>query len=225
MKRFGILALVAAACVAGFAGSLLNEHLKPEAVEAQGFQRSPDGIRIALVNVQEAARKSKKFQVRKVDWERAQTELKAQNDKMRRDYEAKYLELNRARIAGEPEDVLLNLRIELQSIEEAMKAAEGQQKEYLMELLNQYQNEVLQNVMKEIKDYTDLQGYDIVLQDYSENPDDADFLSNDAYSQTIMSKPVIHTPLLDKKQNKFVKDITQVIIDRLENAPVDGTGG
>lgn len=144
---------------------------------------------------------------------------------MRRDYEAKYLELNRARIAGEPEDVLLNLRIELQSIEEAMKAAEGQQKEYLMELLNQYQNEVLQNVMKEIKDYTDLQGYDIVLQDYSENPDDADFLSNDAYSQTIMSKPVIHTPLLDKKQNKFVKDITQVIIDRLENAPVDGTGG
>jgi hypothetical protein len=214
MKRFYLVALVLLACGAGFFGGEIREALSPEPVYAQP-ERAKAGIRIALFNLEKAARSSKLFKAKKIDWDQAQTALKEQNEKMQRDYKLKMEEIKRARLAN-PEDNVLSLRVELQAIEQALKVAEEEQRDYLGALLAQYQKEVLIEVMKELNDYVGLMEYDIVLQDYEDASSDADFFSGAAYAQSLMSKPVLAAPGIEKKKNPYVTDITDAIIERMK---------
>src|SRR5688572_24713288 len=103
MKRFYLVALVLLACGAGFFGGEIRETLSPEPVYAQP-PRATAGIRIALFNLEKAARSSKLFSTRKGDWDKAQEALRLQNEKMQRDYKLKEEEAKRARLANPDDD-------------------------------------------------------------------------------------------------------------------------
>jgi hypothetical protein len=209
MKRFYVIALVLVACGAGCVGGEIRDALTPARAYAQPV-RAEAGIRIALFNLEKAARRSNLFKARKLEWDDAQAALKEQNDKMERDYKAKIAEIKRANMAN-PDDNLLILRVEAQAIEQALKAAKEEQQQYLGALLAQYQKEVLIDVMEKLDKYVRLQGYDIVLQDYEDADADADFFSGAAYAQSLMSKPVLLAPGIDLKKNPYVTDITDAI--------------
>jgi hypothetical protein len=209
MKRFYGVVLILAACGAGFFGGEIRDCFAPKQVYAQPV-RAKEGIRIALFNLEKAARNSAEFKERKVLWDEAQKALKEQNERMERDYKAKVAEIQRANLAN-PDDNLLSLRVEAQAIEQALKAAKEEQQDYLGALLAQYQKEVLIVVMEKLEKYVKLQGYDIVLQDYEDASAEADFFSGAAYAQSLMSKPVLYAPGLDLKNNPYVTDITDAI--------------
>jgi Skp family chaperone for outer membrane proteins len=214
MKRFYLVALVLLACGAGFFGGEIRETLSPEPVYAQP-PRATAGIRIALFNLEKAARSSKLFSTRKGDWDKAQEALRLQNEKMQRDYKLKEEEAKRARLAN-PDDDVLSLRVELQAIDQALKVAEKEQQEYLGALLAQYQKEVLIQVMEALNTYITLMEYDIVLQDYEDAAENADFFSGAAYAQSLMSKPVLAAQGIALNKNPYVTDITDAIIERMK---------
>ncbi|MCB9894993.1 MAG: OmpH family outer membrane protein [Planctomycetes bacterium] len=220
MKPVAYAVLVLIACAAGIAGSLLHESFKSaDAVQpayAVAPPRQDKSIRIALVNLEEASRQSRVFKKLKVDWDDAQKELKAQGEKYQQAYEKKYQDIQRARMAGGDEDEILTLRVELQALEQTMKAAEEEGKKYLSALLSQFQKDVLIVVMDEIDKFCRLEGYDIVLQDYSLDNEEADFFAGNAYAQALMSKPVLMAPGMQQNKNAYVVDITQAIIERVK---------
>ena len=96
----------------------------------------------------------------------------------------------------------------------ASAAAREEQAGYLQALLNQYQKDVLQKVIEELEKFVKLEGYDIVLQDYTLEAAEAGFFKDNVYAQTLMSKPVLHVP--GGVNNSYVTDITQTIIDRIK---------
>ncbi|MCA8911653.1 MAG: OmpH family outer membrane protein [Planctomycetes bacterium] len=215
MKRFTVVALVLLAVAAGFAGSLIHDAVTKDAepVHAAKARSKDGGIRVALLNLEEASRQSKKFKERKNDWDAAQKDLKEQGEKLKSSYDAKRAEAAREHANGHD---TLDLKVELQSIEEAVKAFQDESKNYLAALLNQYQTEVLREVIKAVEAFAALEGYDIVVQDYTVNAEDADFFSGGAYAQSMMSKPVLAAPGMLTNKNAYVTDITQAIIDKLK---------
>ena len=219
MKPVAYVALVLIACSAGFVGSLMHDSFSASDVAEQVNAAPPRAtvpIRIALVNLEEASRQSKVFKKLKLDWDDAQKELKAQAEKYQQAYEKKYQDIQRARMAGSDEDEILTMRVEFQALEQTMKAAEEEGKKYLSALLSQFQKEVLVVVMDEIDKFCKIEGYDLVLQDYTVESEDADFFSGGAYAQSLMSKPVLMAPGMDKKANSYVIDITQAIVDKVK---------
>ncbi|MBZ0137397.1 MAG: hypothetical protein K8I27_13605 [Planctomycetes bacterium] len=213
-KLLGIAALVLVAVTAGYAGSLLNT-IEPAPVEA-AKPRATTAVRIAVINLEEASRQSKWFGALKIDWENAQDDIKRQNEKMKADYSTMRDEYQRARLRGDDPDDLLSKVAEIKAMEEAQKAAMEVQKGYLQALLNQYQKDVLKKVMDELVKFVQLEGYDIVLQDYTLETEEVGFFTGGVYSQTLMSKPVLHAPGLKANTNAYVTDITQAIIDRIK---------
>ncbi|MCA8916736.1 MAG: OmpH family outer membrane protein [Planctomycetes bacterium] len=219
MKPVAYVALVLIACSAGFVGSVMHDSFSASGVAEQVNAAPPRAtvpIRIALVNLEEASRQSKVFKKLKLDWDDAQKELKAQAEKYQQAYEKKYQDIQRARMAGSDEDEILTMRVEFQALEQTMKAAEEEGKKYLSALLSQFQKEVLVVVMDEIDKFCKIEGYDLVLQDYTVENEDADFFSGGAYAQSLMSKPVLMAPGMDKKANSYVIDITQAIVDKVK---------
>lgn len=213
MKRFAFAALILLACAAGFAGSLIHDSLKTAepagTVHAAPERAKAGAVRIAVINLEQASRESRKFKELKILWEAAQEELKKQNQKMEQEYNAKLAELRRAGT----EDEKMALRVELKSLQEAQKYSQEEQQKYLGGLLSQYQTDVLRHVMEEMDKFVRKEGYDIVLQDYDVEAADADFFSGGAYAQSLMSKPVLLTPGTKDKKNAYVVDITQEIIN------------
>jgi hypothetical protein len=177
----------------------------------QPVQAAPDKkeLRIAIVNLEAVARATPKFARCKIEWDAAQDELKRQTQKMKRDYKLTLEKIQRA-LARNPEADVLELRVELQSIEQLMKVAEEEHRMYLGALLAEYQKLVLVDVYANLQRYVRQEGYNLVLQDY-ENAVDADFFSGAAYAQSMMSKPVLDAPwALDG--DPHVTDITAVMI-------------
>jgi hypothetical protein len=213
MKRLSFLALVLLACAAGFAGSLIHDSLKTaepaEAVHAAPERAKAGAVRIAMINLEEASRQSRKFRELKILWDAARDELSKQDQKMEQEHNAKLAELRRATT----EEERMARRVELKAIQETHKISKDEQQKYLGALLAQYQKDVLVMVMDEIDKFAKREGYDIVMQDYTVEAAEADFFSGGAYAQSLMSKPVLLTPGTKDRKNAYVMDITQDIIN------------
>ncbi|MCA8937483.1 MAG: OmpH family outer membrane protein [Planctomycetes bacterium] len=222
MKRLSMFAFVLTVAIASYGASYLQQSLAEDADVVNAQAKTDSGIRIAMLNLEEAAQRSALFREYKVDWERTQTQLKEMNSRMKDAYDAKRSEINKARMEGD-EDKLLDLRVELQSLEEAMKANEQEQKGYLSKLLNQYQTDVIQWVMEKATEYAKKHHYDIVFQDYDVSEADADFFSGTAYAQSMMSKPVLITPGVIANKNAYVTDITESVVQMLQVIPSNRT--
>lgn len=217
MKMTKLLALVAVlAVLAGFGGSLLKDALQPEDVHAQA-QRADKGIRIALVNLEEAARRSPAFAERKLRWDDVRVELEGDRERLQQNLQEKTRQLRERRAEGAPEELLTQMTAEVEALKQASEATETEHRNYLATLLSQYQKEVLLTVMPEIERYALTQHFDIVLQDYSEGAA-AGLFDADAYAQTLINKPVLYVPRISNNQNPYVTDITQTIIQRMGGA-------
>jgi Skp family chaperone for outer membrane proteins len=178
--------------------------VSPEPVQAAPAKKE---LRIAIVNLEQICRSTPKFKALKKDWDETQSEFKAWNEELERDYDSKADEIERSRAAN---DEALGLRVELQAIEQAMKVAREEQEQYLAALMAYYQKEVIEEIYVNLQRYVRQEGYNLVLQDY-ENAVDADFFSGAAYAQSMMSKPVLDAPwALDG--DPHVTDITAVMI-------------
>lgn len=214
MRNLILLAVVLAVAVgAGVFGAWLFSTAEPEAVNAQTTRP----VKIAVVNLEEASRQSKWFKERKLKWEDVQNELKAERDKTERTYREKALEVQRAKLAKKSQEEITPLEVEAQTYKELMDILKKQQEAYLVNLIAQYQNEVLRFVINEIEQYTLLMGYDIVLQDYSVAETGAsDFMSGGAYAQSLINKPVLYAPGLKNNKNAHVTDITEAVIQRVK---------
>ena len=150
------------------------------------------------------------FKKRKIDWEAAQAEVRKQDDEYTQAIETKRRDINRGINTGATQDQLTTLRVELQALEETHKAAREEQHKYLEDLLAQYQKEVLQEVVNKIETYAKTHDFDMVVQDYALDATDADFFSGSAYTQTLLSKPVICAPGMARNKNAYVVDITDM---------------
>jgi Skp family chaperone for outer membrane proteins len=214
MKKVAWISGVAVlALLAGFGGSWIRDWAQPQQVEAQP-QRAERGIRIALVNLEEVARRSPMFADRKLRWDRHQKALEDERKRIDDDINVKEAELRRARADNRSEDELLQLRVELEVLKRHRERAVEDHQFHMSLLLSKYQKEVLQYVRPEIERYAQLQKYDIVLQDYS--VEDAEGLfSGDAYAQTLINKPVLYAPGVIDNSNPYVTDITEAIINRM----------
>lgn len=220
MKRLGFAFTIFAALIAGAVGSYLMDQVKPEEVEAQARPRADEAIRVAIVDLEQVCRQSRLFKERKIDWDHAQSEVASQNKKLEDDYRAAMERLMRAKLRGDGPDVTMPLQVEATALEEAHKAGIEEAKVYLRALLNEYQKEVLQYVMKELELFVNLSGFDVVLQDYSLEAEEAGFFEGGIYAQTLLSKSVLYYPEGANKPNHYITDITEVMIQRLRNAPV-----
>jgi Skp family chaperone for outer membrane proteins len=203
-------------CLAGVAGAWATRAWTQPTmpVEAQS-DRASEGIRIALLNLEEAARRSPKFAEHQRSWDRARAELQQQRDEKRAALQRTQRELQRARLEGASEDSLTFLEVELKATQETLKLMAERQEMYLAALLTKYQSEVLREVMAMVETYTQRQGYDIVLQDYTVETGGEGFFAGGGYAQTMINKPVLYAPGIRRNRNAYVTDITDAIVQQM----------
>ena len=204
------VALAALAAVAGLAGSAIHQHFsQPQEVHAQSV-RAEKGIRIALLNLEAAARKSSKFTDLKVKWDETQKAMKDETERLQADLEKLKLEVRAAQAAGDIE-LAMTAQAQHSALQETMEVTRKQQGAYLQSLLNQYQKDVLVEVMAKAEEYCKKEGFDLLLQDYTLDATEAGFFSGGAYAETLMNKPVLYAPGLKDLKNAYVVDITGAI--------------
>lgn len=205
MTTLGLCAMSAAF------GAWLGNDSVPEVAHAQ----SQAPIQIALLNLEKASRQSKTFKARKVEWEKTQAELKEESDKRRKELERNKAQLRTYQNNGE-RGKALDVQVVIKALEETIKAADEQQRDYLGRLLQKYQKEVLDEVMKVAKDYVRKKGYSLVLQDYSVDDKDSGLFDDAAFAQNLLNKPVLIAPGMAQNKNPYVTDITDSIIKLLK---------
>ncbi|MCL4729364.1 MAG: OmpH family outer membrane protein [Planctomycetes bacterium] len=194
MNRAGILAVVLAALVAGFAGSFVQQSLlAPVPADAQGNPGAKP-LKIALLDLERVARSSRKFKKLKDEWEARQNTLKEENRKMTEEFEEKKAALRRAQARSDASEEVATLRVELAAMEENIKTTREVQKRYLSELLENYQKEVLEDVLGRAQEYCIRQGYHLVLQNYDNPKKDDDMFTGSSFAERVMSKPVLFAP-------------------------------
>jgi hypothetical protein len=208
-KTFGLLALTTCLSSLVAAGvTLLALNLgSPQAVQAAPPH---DELRIAIVNLERVSRSTPRFQALKREWDIAQAEFKQANKEDEAEHRQLVAAINGAR-AVDPDDPLLELRARAQGLEQMLEVAREEQKNYLAAMLNAFQREVLVDVLVNLRRYARQQGFRLVLQDYDDSAEYADFFSGDAFAQSVMSKPVLDAPYA-LEGDKHVTDITDVMI-------------
>ncbi|MBE7491514.1 MAG: OmpH family outer membrane protein [Planctomycetes bacterium] len=213
MNRAGILAVVLAALVAGFAGSFVQQSLlAPVPADAQGNPGAKP-LKIALLDLERVARSSRKFKKLKDEWEARQNTLKEENRKMTEEFEEKKAALRRAQARSDASEEVATLRVELAAMEENIKTTREVQKRYLSELLENYQKEVLEDVLGRAQEYCIRQGYHLVLQNYDNPKKDDDMFTGSSFAERVMSKPVLFAPGTVDRSNPYVVDITDALLD------------
>lgn len=220
MKRAGMLAMILVALAAGFVGSFAKDVLfEPGVVDAQAGTTPP--LRIALLDLEEAARSSMKFKELKSEWELRQNELKKTNAAMQAEVEEKKAALRRAQSTNDTEE-MASLRVDLAALEENIKATREVQKRFLSDLLEHYQKGVIEHVLAVADEYCVKEGYHLVMQNYETTSQEGELFAGANYSERILNKPVLFTPGTKSKKNPYVVDITAQIVAKVQvagNAP------
>ncbi|MCB9894992.1 MAG: hypothetical protein H6839_11130 [Planctomycetes bacterium] len=209
MRMTSVATLLVLVAITAFAGALVAHLLTTtRAEEVHAADKADGNIRIALVRLEEVARRTKIFKQRKIDWEAAREEVRRQDEKYASEIEERRLELASEMAGKNNADRVTMLRVEIQALEEARKASQETRGRYLEDLLAQFQKEVLQHAMEKAERYVDMHNFDMLVQDYPVETADADFFSANAYTQTILSKPVLYVPGMATNKNAYVVDIT-----------------
>lgn len=165
---------------------------------------APQTMRVAVVNLEKVARASRTFQKLSAKWEVAQQDMQAYLQKLDEEYDTKLKELGRTR----DDEERMQLRIELQALEETSATAKEEQQKYLAALLSMYQQEVLREVLENLRRYVRQNGFNLVLQNYDVEEEHSDFFNSGAYAQKLMSQVVLDAPGASVGDNVFVTDIT-----------------
>jgi Skp family chaperone for outer membrane proteins len=212
MNKWMVTAMLAAAMVAGMAGTMLLGALQQDTVQAQNG--APPQLKVAIVNIEMAARASRVFKEKEEHWKNAQEDLKRQREKI----EADAREVRRNAREAETPERIQELEGMMKALEARMKDAQEKHEAYLSNLMAQYQDEVLQKVKGVVEELATLEGYHIVFQDYSVSATGDEGFFSGSYAQTLLNKPVFFVPgkQLEAKKNAYVADITSLVIDKVK---------
>ena len=221
MNRLTLALVAIAATASGLAASLFTVLLlgaaQPEPVQAAPEATAP--IRIAVVNLEEVSRSSRLYAHKMWQWKSVQDDVQKAADRDRGEYEAAIRRLNFALSKGEDKIEIQMCRIEVQAYEESLAALQTELAEYLQKLLDEYQREVLKDVLDNVRRYARQEGFQLVLQDYTLDESNAKFTEND-YAETLMAKPVVDAPGMSSDANTHVTDITKIMIDHMRKGGV-----
>ncbi len=210
-----IVALACVAVLAGYGGSLLSGLMQPQVVSAQN-ERATRGIRIAVVNIEKAAKASAEFDRKQTQWKRAMEDLELERKNIEEEANSATAELRKARLDGD-QDKVLDIQARLETLEAKFKMSVEQHEEYLTGLMAKYQDDVLRKVEAEVAKVARLKGVDIVLQDYEvDSAPQGGFFSDGTYAQTLLNKPVFLVPGRIDNSNNYVTDITEQVINGLK---------
>lgn len=208
-SKWMLSGLVAVAVAAGFCGSLVSGLFQPGQVEAQ----TPPPIKIALVNIEKAAKESAIFKQKKDLWDAAQEDLKKQRDTIEDAIE----DVKRQAQSTDKPETLATLKAQMEALKGRQDEAIRSHEKYLGDLMAQYQEEVLKKVKGVVEDVATVNKFHIVFQDYDEpsSSGSSDFFGG-TYAQTLLSKPVFFAPAVDRNANVYVQDITATVIAKLK---------
>lgn len=204
MNRTSVLLVVLAAMLAGFLGSLAKDALVTPATAQNGPAARP--IKIGVLDLEAACRASRMFVDYRQEWTAARDGEKAKFDKLQADLNDK-----KNRLAANPSDAS-TLRPEIAAQEEHMKAARDLSREFLEELLQLYQQKVIEHVMGKARDWCTVNGFNMVLQDYKSTASEGEMFGGAMYAERMLNKPILLAPGMEGKQNPFVIDITDQIV-------------
>jgi hypothetical protein len=209
-SKWVLSGLVAVAVAAGFCGSLVSGLFQPGPVEAQ----TPPPIKIALVNIEEAAKKSAIFQEKKDLWDAAQADLRKQRDAIEADIE----DVKRQAQRTDKPETLATLKAQMEALKGRQDEAIRSHEKYLGDLMAEYQDEVLKKVKGVVEDVATVNKFHIVFQDYEPSSKGSSDFFGGTYAQTLLNKPVFFAPGVtsERNTNVYVQDITATVIAKLK---------
>lgn len=222
MKRLSFVLLVALSLLAGIGGGFIGNKIStPEPVHAQAAAKRADrDVRIALVDLVKATRSAKMYTDRKLEFEK---QVSARKERMRlaaAEYEKLAAELEEMKRMSKDATEIQRKELRVKAKQEEAKVIREFVQQWLEELSNDFQKEVLAKVHDTIKDYAKRNGYDLVFQLYeleagAGNKDDDAIAATRAWAETLKNMPVLYsqTTMPNGAPNEFVKDITDDIIN------------
>lgn len=222
MKRLSFVLLVALSLLAGIGGGFIGNKIStPEPVHAQAAAKRADrDVRIALVDLVKATRSAKMYTDRKLEFEK---QVSARKERMRlaaAEYETLAAELEEMKRMSKDATEIQRKELRVKAKQEEAKVIREFVQQWLEELSNDFQKEVLAKVHDTIKDYAKRNGYDLVFQLYeleagAGNKDDDAIAATRAWAETLKNMPVLYsqTTMPNGAPNEFVKDITDDIIN------------
>lgn len=222
MKRFHLVLFVALALVAGIGGGFIGNQIStPEPVHAQAaVKRAERDIRIALVDLVKATRQAKIYTARKRDFQDQVDARKARMKLAGDEYEKLGAELEEMKRLNKDPLEIQRKELRVKAKQEEAKVIRDFCQQWLEELSNDFQKEVLQKVYEVVKDHCKTQGYDMVFQLYeldasANNKDDDQLAASRAWADTLKNMPVVFSQPVQKdgSPNPYVKDITDEIIN------------
>lgn len=222
MKRLSFVLLVALSLLAGIGGGFIGNKIStPEPVHAQAAAKRADrDVRIALVDLVKATRSAKMYTDRKLEFEK---QVSARKERMRlaaAEYEKLAAELEEMKRMSKDATEIQRKELRVKAKQEEAKVIREFVQQWLEELSNDFQKEVLAKVHDTIKDYAKRNGYDLVFQLYeleagAGSKDDDAIAATRAWAETLKNMPVLYsqTTMPNGAPNEFVKDITDDIIN------------
>ncbi len=215
MNRTTIALVILCACVAGCIGAAAAMLLAGAAQPAHA-QAGATTFKLAILNLQEAARNSNKFIECKLDFDKNQEWVNSERKKKKTELDVLNDRLREYRGQGKTEDAAI-AEVAIKAKEEEMQQADELYKRYLGQLRDKYMEDVLKVVFNQAKEYCKRHGYHMLLQDYTldEAAAEEGLFSGRVYAETLMNKPVLF-PEFGKgdlpSPNPFITNITPEII-------------
>ncbi|MCC6573451.1 MAG: hypothetical protein IT462_06635 [Planctomycetes bacterium] len=204
MTKLAWVLVMVSSCVFGLVGVLIGGLLITNATPVAAAPAAP--IKIALVNLERASRRTKLFSQRKVDYEKHQAALNAERRKRKYELNDLKSQLEDAKRKDDGSDRVLEVHVKAK--EQEIEFADEFYKHNMAEIRDMYLAEVLQLVLDKAVKYADAKGFNLTLQDYALSASAADVMFSDkSWAETVMNKPVVHVPALDP----YVTDITDLL--------------
>lgn len=215
MKRFHYVLFIALALIAGIGGGVVGNHIsEPQPVAAQARP-----IKIALVDLVKSTRQAKVYTDRKLEFEKQVAARKERIKLAAAEYEKLAAELEQMKSLSKDANEIQRKELRVKAKQEEAKVIRDFCQQWLEELSNNFQKEVLQKVYAVVQDYAKRNGYDLVFQLYelessSSNKEDDAIAATRAWAETLKNMPVLHYQgtLPNGAPNEYVKDITEDII-------------
>ncbi len=202
MTKLALALLVATSCLCGLTGVAAGVWLVGHATPVAAAPMPP--VKMALLDLEKVARSSKLFVQRKSDYDAAQKWVR--DNIAWRAAELDTLKEQLADAKRVDEDLAHELEIATKAKEQEIEFTNGCWKHYLDELRLVYMKQVLRLALSKSHKYADDNGYNVVFQEFDLN--DAGIFSERQWSETLLAKPIIHTPVLDP----YITDITDEVI-------------
>lgn len=213
MNRIHVAVIVSLALLAGLAGGLISSQFgRTQEVHAAGE------IKVGMLDLVRASRQSRKYIELKSNFDAQMNDLKGKMEVKKKELENLNRELDQLKRRSATAEDIQKKEVDIKAKQEELKVVQEYYQNWLGELSNDFQKEVLDAVYQEAVNYCKKNGYDLLLQEYelSTQATGDELGGNRAWAETLKNKPVLYfassAPGNPGKPNMYVQDITDEII-------------